>query len=436
MKKYNKKTAKNIAKKEFTANELTNFSGISTIFNFMNKLGVMKRLNDIDLGMYHNIIYQTGTLLSLMILGIQSGMNRLSKLETFSMDPLVQSLLGLSGKVSDSTLADRFSRADMHSVTTYVEIIGEFSRKVHAKLKTKRDIIDLDSSVRTVYGNQQGARKGFNEKKKGAKSYHPLLAFLNSTRECLLSWLRPGNTHTANGADEFFSQLMEIIHPDIRNLLLRADSGFFSEKLIERAEQHGVNYLIKVKLKNMIKVLSHQEWLKVPHMAGIEICDFYYKPASWSKERRFYAVRILKSVEKDGLIFEKKNWDYFCYCSDIEDSPLAIHRLYGDRGESENWIENVKNQMFAGDILGKKFFQNEMYWQTSVLAYNISLWMRILTDKKSWHEEPATFRAWFVLLAGKIVSSGRQVYLKMYKAYYYKERWRKIDEGVAELSFN
>ena len=397
MKKDKKNTAKNIAKKEFTARELTNFSGISTIFNFMKKLGVVKGLNNIDLGLHHNITYQTGDLLSLMILGIQSGMNRLTKIEMFSLDPLVQSILGLPGKVSDSTLADRLGRANMRSVTSYMNLIGKFSRMVHEKLETRRDIIDLDSSVRTVYGNQEGAKKGFNEKKKGARSYHPLLAFLNSTRECLLSWLRPGNTYTANGADEFFSQLMEMIHPDIRNLLLRADSGFFSEKLIDRAEQKGVNYLIKVKLKNMIEVLSPQDWQKVPYMPGTEICDFYYKPNSWRKARRFYGVRILKSVEKEGVLFENKKWDYFCYCSDLEDSPLAIHRLYGDRGESENWIENVKNQMFAGDILGKKFFQNEMYWQTSVLAYNISLWMRILTDKKSWHEESVIVFLFFVI---------------------------------------
>jgi hypothetical protein len=435
MKKDKNNKAKIIAKKEFTANKLTNFSGISTIYNFMTKLGIVKRLNDIDLGMHHNISYQTNTLLSLMILGLQSGMNRLTKIETFSMDPLVQKLLGLSTKISDSTLSNRFSRADMHSVTNYMSMIGEFCRKVHDKLGTKSDIIDLDSSVRTVYGNQEGAQKGFNEKKKGARSYHPLLAFLNSSRECLLSWLRPGNTYTANGSDEFFSQLMEMIHPDIRDLLLRADSGLFSEKLIQRAEQKGVNYLIKVKLKNMVEILSGQNWQKVPNMAGMEICDFYYKPKSWDKARRFYAVRILRSVEKEGVLFENKKWDYFCYCSDLEDSPLAIHRLYGDRGESENWIENVKNQMFAGDILGKKFFQNDMYWQTSILSYNISLWMRLLTDKSSWHEEPTTFRAWFVQLAGKVVRSGRQVFLKMYKAYYYKERWLKIDEGVAGLSF-
>ena len=91
--------------------------------------------------------------------------------------------------------------------------------------------------------------------------------------------------------------------------------------------------------------------------------------------------------------------------------------------------------MFAGQLLTNEFWANEALWQSSILAYNISVWMRILSDKKSHRQEPATFRAWFTQLAGKVSKSGRQVFLKMYKAYYYKERWRKIDFAVNNLSF-
>lgn len=222
----------------------------------------------------------------------------------------------------------------------------------------------------------------------------------------------------------------------IKSLLVRTDSGFFSDKLIGVCEERpGTEYLIKVKLKNMVSVLCSQVWQDVPDMPNIQICDFDYKPKSWDKPRHFSAVRILKSEKSDGRLFTEKSWEYFCYCTNIEDSPLQIHRLYGDRGTSENWIENVKNQMFAGQLLTNDFWANEMLWLSSVMAYNVSVWMRKLSDDKSWHEEPATFRAWFVQLAGKVVNSGRQVFLKMYKAYYFKERWRKIDEAIDNLVF-
>nr|WP_245864317.1 hypothetical protein [Paenibacillus donghaensis] len=38
-------------------------------------------------------------------------------------------------------------------------------------------ILDLDSTVETVYGNQAKAAKGGHSHKPGRKSYHPLLAF-------------------------------------------------------------------------------------------------------------------------------------------------------------------------------------------------------------------------------------------------------------------
>ncbi len=437
MKKYNKKNrAKQIVKAEFTAGTLTNFSGLNVIHNFVEKIDVRKLLNNISIDTHYNIKYETGDILSILVEGISCGMNRLSKIENFTLDPLVQKLYGLSDKLSDATISDRLKRCTMKQTSEYMDVIGKLSGKVHNKLQTKSDILDLDSSVSIVYGNQEGAAKGYNNKKKGAKSYHPLFGFLNSTRECLLSWLRPGDTYTSNGASEFIRQAFSLMPKKISNLMVRADSGFFSDKIISAIEQRkNTKYLIKIKLKNMTEVLVCQKWYSVPGMPNIQICDFEYRPKTWKKSRHFSAVRILKNEIKDGVLFTQKEWEYFCYCTNIVDNPLQIHRIYGDRGTSENWIENVKKQMFAGQLVTNDFWANEMLWLSSVMAYNISVWMRKLTDDKTWHEEPATFRAWFVQLAGKVAKTGRQTLLKMYKAYYYKDRWRRIDEAVDMLCF-
>ena len=154
MQQNKKKTAKcKEIKTEFSAGALTNYSGIKPVYDFMQKLGIKNSFNSLNINMHHNTKYDTGTILSIIILGIISGNNRISKIENFTMY-----------------------------------------------------ILDIDSSVKTVYGKQQGTAEGYNGSKRRARSYHPLLAFLNSTRECLLSWLRPGNSYTANGADEFFQQ--------------------------------------------------------------------------------------------------------------------------------------------------------------------------------------------------------------------------------------
>jgi hypothetical protein len=48
----------------------------------------------------------------------------------------------------------------------------------------------------TRYGNQEGAKKGYNPKKRGRNSHHPLIAFVAEVRMAVNFWLRSGNAYT------------------------------------------------------------------------------------------------------------------------------------------------------------------------------------------------------------------------------------------------
>ena len=43
-------------------------------------------------------------------------------------------------------------------------------------------------------GNQEGAAKGYNPKRPGRLSHHPLLVFVSDVSMIANYWLRPGNT--------------------------------------------------------------------------------------------------------------------------------------------------------------------------------------------------------------------------------------------------
>ena len=59
----------------------------------------------------------------------------------------------------------------------------------------------LDSTVVVRYGEKQaGAEVGYNPKKRGRPSHHPLVAFSKETGDCLGVRWRAGNAHTAEGA--------------------------------------------------------------------------------------------------------------------------------------------------------------------------------------------------------------------------------------------
>jgi hypothetical protein len=67
--------------------------------------------------------------------------------------------------------------------------------------------LDADSTVKSVSGNQEGAAKGFNTTKKGAKSYHPLLIFVSEMKLLYHTWFRTGSAYTSNGICEFLKEV-------------------------------------------------------------------------------------------------------------------------------------------------------------------------------------------------------------------------------------
>ena len=246
--KSNEKTAK--IKTSFTAGKLTNYSGALPVYKFMEKIGLPALLNRTSIKLHHNAKYESGDIFSLIMLGIASGLNRIKKIETFSRDPLIKEIFGIKEKIDEDTLSNRIKRYGMRQTNELMDVIGAASKKVHKKLGTEGDILDIDSTPKVVYGKQEGAEKGFNHEKKGARSYHPLMAFLNSSRECLLSWLRPGDAYTSNNAAEFLKQSFEMLSGSIKYLLVRADRGFFDDKIISQIESRPhTGYIIKVKMK-------------------------------------------------------------------------------------------------------------------------------------------------------------------------------------------
>lgn len=74
-----------------------------------------------------------------------------------------------------------------------------------------------------------------------------------------------------------------------------------------------------------------------------------------------------------------------------------------------------------------------MLWQLAVLAYNLSVWLRRLTDPANWRQEPRTFREWFIRCAGKLVDHARSYSLKMQASYYWRTRWEVIYQQLGRL---
>jgi hypothetical protein len=341
--------------------------------------------------------------------------------------------LGLKSKIEDSTIKDKLLKLGEESASLLRDALFSLTRKWLSKNNLSRITIDCDSTVSTVYGNQEGAEKGYNPHKKGANSYHPLLCYCSEMKLLINSWFRTGSVYTSNGICDFLRQTLTILPEHIKQIFFRADSGFFSGELFDFLEEGSHQYLVKVKLKNLTSLLKKQEWIAVN---GKEcICEFEYKAKDWKVSRRLKAIRILTGLaqyEVFGELYQAPKYEYFCYCSNLKGlDGKGLHGLYGGRAESENWIEHTKEQLHASHTVTDNFQVNDILWQLAVLGYNLSVMMRYDADHRVWRQEPLTFMRWFINVPGKVVHSARKVYVKMSTHYQYATNWQKFATLVA-----
>ena len=192
------------------------------------------------------------------------------------------------------------------------------------------------------------------------------------------------------------------------------------------AKRHG--YLIKVKLKGLAGLLDQQAWHAVPNTPGWQQCEFIHQCGSWSRGRRFVAVRRLKREDNDSIqaqLLTEPVYDYFCYVTTERLTPWQAHKRYGERATCETWLDEAKNQMAMAHIKSGNFVASSLIFQCAVLAYNTIRWMALLSDDhqlKRW--EIQTVRTYLIRTAGKLLVGSKQLRLNLPERHLHTDPWR------------
>jgi hypothetical protein len=144
-----------------------------------------------------------------------------------------------------------------------------------------------------VYGTQiEQARVGYNPRKRGRPSYHPLLCFEGATRDYWHGELRSGDAHTAKGAAELLDVCFATLRATVRKIRVRAVKGFFDHRLIERIEAHHARFVIVARITKPIRLrLSGLTYTPVTHADRFAVAEFSYQPHGWKQAYRFVAIR-------------------------------------------------------------------------------------------------------------------------------------------------
>jgi len=434
--KNTKKKLKNqskVVKSSFTGSNITKYSGLNTVAKYMNSQHIVKSISTSFPTEWHNATkFGVNQVLLAITLASISGINRIYRIAVFSGDGLVKALLKLDKAINENAISATLKNLGQSGARKLQMLLLSKNARWLRESGLESITLDADSTVKSVCGNQEGAEKGFNTTKRGANSYHPLLVFVSEMKLLYHTWFRAGSAYTANGVVEFLKEVESSLPRNVRKVFFRADSGFFSGNLFDLLESYSWDYLVKVKLKNLENLLKAQDWIDVEDTKDVAICEFIYQAKSWQCSRVLKAMRSVKEYVEVSYLGEKKTvpvYQYVCYISNYDMDAIELHELYKQRSTSETWIEQVKGHTMAGNTLTDDFWANDILWQLSVFAYNISVMMRQKKDKYK-RQEHRSFIDWFISVPAKITRSGNQIELKMYEHHFYKDAWEELDRLI------
>ena len=200
------------------------------------------------------------------------------------------------------------------------------------------------------------------------------MAFIDQTKMVANAWLRAGNTSDLNNYEAFLNETFDVCLKNKDIGLVRADSGFYSDKFLSWFEKRDLNYVIAVKFYENFKyeIGSIEDWSSITK--GLDVAELYFKPNNTNNTRRYILVR--KKVENypnsgGKLLFDEPTYRYSAYVTNLTLPLDQVYNIYNTRADAENRIKELKYDFGLDNFALDKFYATEAAHRFMLVAYNI-----------------------------------------------------------------
>jgi hypothetical protein len=363
---------------------LSPFGGLLALIKFLDLIGLKELFEQVyraparepNLGHYRMIL---GILMLLFI-----GFNRLWHFVYIRLDAMVCGFFQLSCLPAASTFWRYVDSLGINQAHSMLKIIGVLRERVWQQcgLKYRKIHVSMDTTVETLYGNQQGGRKGHNPKNPGKKGYRPVLAFIDETREYLAGKLRKGETLSGEEAAAFIRSTTKHLPKCVKKVLLRADGEFFSWESVHAAMEEGFEFIVANKRAK--PPFDPNGWHHAWKRKSYQYNSCVYQPMGWEKACRFVAMRIPReeTLSCQEELFEEDRYTYRIFCTSLKTPPHRVIEKYDKRADVENLIGEAKREGLSA-IPSTKFKNNYVYLQIVMMAYNIWRYFKIMAQRST-----------------------------------------------------
>ncbi|MEW6408481.1 MAG: IS1380 family transposase [Patescibacteria group bacterium] len=403
---------------EFSSNRLTHFGGVYLFSLFLKRIGLRKFLTLNIRYEQRNNHYTFSEMIFSLIYPIVLGLGRIEITNLLGNNGIFKSLTGLKSFPKPTTLRRFLLRSSKDLLPQLLSLHNRLREYFLSLIvPDKKLIFDLDSSILTVFGKQEGAEKGYNPKHRGKKSYHPLFCFEEKSGQSLFGYLRKGNVYTSLGAYQSLKEILEKYSLGNYTLRSRGDAGFYDKKIIALLSQNLVEFVIVADLTSPLKYkLSGLKFKPINEIYSFS--ELYYQPVNWPKGYRFCIIR--KKLPKEELaqttLFVTDRFAYSAIITNLSMTSRNVWKFYNGRAQCERNIRGLKEDYYLSNIPTKHFVANELYLEVLLLTYDLVKWFQKLCLPEQWQSKTLqTLRHELLLLPSSFVRHGSKQILRFPK---------------------
>jgi Transposase DDE domain group 1 len=353
--------------------------------------------------------------LGTLVLSVLAGHWRYAHINAIRGDGINPELLGMSGVASEDSVRRGMKAMDEAASGEWMK---RHLKASYEPLLQEPWVLDVDTTVKPLYGHQQDAKVGYNPTKPGRPSHAYHSYFVANIRMVLDMEVQAGNQTAPLYAQSELWDFLDGLAERDRPVFLRGDSHWGAENAMVGAEERGLGYVFKLKQSANVKKLIGQifrkeDWVEAGQQwQGREDV---LRLSGWSRERRVVVLRrpmrsksaaeaetagTKKSKRKAAkqltldlpeLTYQGMQYEYAVLVTSLTDEVRSVAQLYRDRGDAENNFDELKNQWGWAGFTTHDRKRCQIMGRIIALVYNWwTIFMRLgIPDK---HAEAITSR--------------------------------------------
>lgn len=427
----------------FEEERFTHFAGMVLIQRFCQKLGLKRLLQQYLRPAPRYRDFHPSEMILALLYAIIGGMERVNETQILQYNGAFQKIVGLN-RFPDQTAIRRFLKRLTPRQIRQIVRVHDLLRRILFDRPTKRTslIFDLDSTVLVIYGRLvEGARVGYNPKKRGRRSYHPLLAFESRFQEFWHGSLRPGNAGASTGAVPFIKVCLAKVPRNIpkSRIRFRLDSGFYGKRTVEFLDGEGYGYVIVARAKKRDPLTCKAQSCRFTRLQnGWEVGELWYQPHRWKKRHRYVVVR--RPIPEDPVeagqltLFKDVKYAYHIFVTNLKMRAWRVYLFYSPRARIEKHIRELAYDYPLAKIPTQDWIPNVAFFQLLLLAFDIVHYFKRLCLPRSYrYKTLKTIRMELLVLPGQLVRSQRQYRLKLPRHYHFEDTFQKALTKIEKL---